>query len=176
MDDQIQSISPNIPQPKKGMPKWASAYLEALEQTQGVLTAAAKLINLTYSAVYKARRAYPDFDNVVTEIKAEWDSKHLDELEEISIVQAKKPGCMTERFFNMKALNPSKYRDTRQQGLQVGPVNILIGFTPPRHRGGMDESKEITADAAVQEIPSRASRGRNSEANILSEDDVDLDI
>ena len=156
------------------MPKWAPAYLKALPKVEGVLTAAAKLVNLTYSAVYKARRAYPDFDKVVTEIKAEWDSKHLDELEEISIVQAKKPGCMTERFFNMKALNPSKYRE-KQQALQVAPVNILIGFTPPKHIG-MDKSKEIKADAEVQEIPSRASRGRNSGADILSEDDIDLDI
>lgn len=175
MNDQIQPISPNIPQPKKGMPRWAPDYLKALEQTQGALTAAAKLVSLTYSAVYKARRAYPDFDKAVAEIKAEWDSKHLDELEEISIIQAKKPGCMTERFFNMKALNPSRYRDTRQLALQSGPINIILGFTPPRHRAGteMDEFKEIEVDAEVQ-IPSRASRGRHSGVDIL--DDVDLDI
>ena len=74
----------------------------------------------------------------------------------------------------MKALDPSKYRE-KQQVLPAGPVNIMIGFTPPKHIG-MDRSKEITADAEVQEITSRASRGRHSGADILSEDDVDLDI
>jgi len=154
------------------MPKWASAYLETLQQTQGVLTAAAKIVNLSYSAIYKARRAYPDFDKVVTEIKAEWDSRNLDELEEISIAQAKKPGCTTERFFNMKALAPDKYRE-RQQAVQVGPLSIILEFTPPTVPG-MDKSKEIKTDA--QEIPSSTSRGRHSGVDILGEDDVDLDI
>ncbi|MFC1542927.1 hypothetical protein ACFL4K_00110 [Candidatus Neomarinimicrobiota bacterium] len=173
MTKQIQSISPNIPQPTKGMPKWAKKYLNALERTEGALVRASELSGLSYSTTYKARIAYPDFGQAVSEIKREWDSRHLAMLEDVSLAQALKPGCTTERIFRMKAFD-HKYRD-KQPAVQVAPISILVNFTPPKHRG-TDESKEITADAEIQEIPSRTSRRRHSGANILREDDVDLAI
>ncbi len=116
MTKEIQPSNPNLPQPKKGMPEWGPDYLEALKKAKGVLHVAAKLVSLTYSAVYKARRVYPELDKAVDEIKAEQDSLDLAMLEDVSINQAMKPGCSVERFFQLKALNPAKYREKTFQG------------------------------------------------------------
>ncbi len=35
MTGEIQLFNSNLPQPKKGMPEWGPAFLEALEQTRG---------------------------------------------------------------------------------------------------------------------------------------------
>ncbi len=106
MTKEIQPVSPNLPRPKKGMPEWATDYLEALNKTEGVLTKAAELIGKDYSTTYKARLNFPDFAKAVDEIKAEWDSKHLALLDEVSLTQAMKPGCVTARIFRMKAYDP----------------------------------------------------------------------
>ena len=110
MTGEIQPINSQPLLPKKGMPKWGSDYLDALHRAEGVLTAAAGLIGKDYSTTYKARLAYPDFAKAVDEITGECDSRHLSELEHISMTQAMKPGNVTERIFQLNALKPEKYR------------------------------------------------------------------
>ena len=172
MTEAIQPTGSNLPQVKKGMPPWAGDYLEALERTQGTKTAAAELIGKDYSTVYKSMQVYSDFAKAVAKLKAYWDSKNLDELEAISIVQAKKPGCTTERFFNMKALAPDRYRD-RSVGGQLTAINITLGVVVPMapdfSKLALDQSREIPANAA-EVMPANGKSGED----ILSDEDLEV--
>jgi len=53
-------------------------------------------------------------------------------LSRLSINQAKKPGCTTERIFQLKALNPHKYRDRSPQ--QATQINLIVSGTNPKDR------------------------------------------
>ena len=173
MTKEIQSASPNLPQPKKGMPDWAPDYLEALNQAEGVKTKVAELINLSYSTVYKATLSYPDFARAVDEIKAERDSQNLAELEEISMIQAKKPSNVTERLFNMKALTHEKYRDLRTVP-GPGNINIVLGYhIPDTPRTNIPVDAKIIDADVEKEGPKTFSRGKMS---ILTDDEVDIDV
>ncbi len=171
MTKEIQPDSPSLPQPKKGMLEWAPDYLEALKKAKGVLYAAAKLVNLSYSAVYKSRLAYPDFDKAVAEINAGQDSFDLAMLEEISLTQAMKPGNVTERIFRMKTYDP-KYRDLRTvPGL--GNIKITLGYhIPATPRTNIPVDTKII-DADVEEGPKTTGDGKMS---ILSDDEVEIDV
>ncbi len=170
MTKEIQPVSPTLPQPKKGMPEWESDYLEALKKAKGVLHVAAKLVSLTYSSVYKARRVYPDLDKAVAEIKAEQDSLALAKLEDISLPQAMKPGCVTERIFRMKAYD-HKYREKTFQG--PGNITIILGHPIPRHDEVQAGAKIIDAD--VEEGEGHKTTG-NGKMSILSDDEVEIDV
>lgn len=174
MTEAIQPTGSNLPERKKGMPPWAGDYLEALERAQGTKTAAAKLIGKDYSTVYKSMQVYLDFARAVEKLKAYWDSKNLDELESISIAQAKKPGCITERFFNMKAIAPDRYRD-RSIGAQVGVISITLGVhvpPPPDFSQAVPpQTQEIPAQVTVV---STNGKSRPAVDEILNDEDLDF--
>ncbi len=162
MNDTIQSL----PQERMAvpMPEWGPAYLAALDEAQGSYVGAAKLMGKSYDQVYYARQKCEILAREVEQIKAKWDSHHLALLEDVSLAQAMKPGCFPERAFRMKRFDPS-YRD-RQQGLQVGGINIVFGFT----MSGRDEQKmEIPAKV----LPTNG-RNRQADSDILSDEDLDF--
>ena len=167
MTKEIQPVSPSLPQPKKGMPEWGPDYLEALKKAKGVLYVAAKLVSLTYSAVYKARRVYPELDKAIDEIKAEQDSLALAKLEDISLTQAMKTGCVTERIFRMKAYD-HKYREKTIQG--PGNINIVMGYQIPPTPGRNFPVGAKIIDAEVEE----GAVTRLGVSDILTEDDLDI--
>lgn len=157
------------------MPPWAGDYLEALERAQGTKTAAAKLIGKDYTTIYRSMQVYQDFARAVEKLKAYWDSKNLDELEEISIAQAKKPGCTTERFFNMKAIAPDRYRD-RSTGMQGGAINITLGVAVPMEpdfsQVVLPPNQEIPA-AEAEVLPTNGRSGPVGD-DLLSDEDLDF--
>lgn len=167
MNDVIQPTGSELAQPRKGMPDWAANYLEALEKTGGLKVEAAKLIGKSYSAVYKASREYHDFAQEVDRLKAYLDSKTLDELEGLSITQARKPGCITERILQLKRLDPANYREKSQpQG-----ANFIINFGFPVPTDVNAGSREIPAAAEV--VGSIARKPRKKLARpILTEEDL----
>ena len=182
----IQPISQNIPTPKKGMPEWGPEYLIALDKAEGHLAKASKMIGKTYAVTYKARMAESGlFFNAVAKITDQWDSRHLAELEEVSMTQAKKPGNITERLFNMKALNPGKYRE---KATPISPViNITVGYQmgpdPPRFGHVVDPENEHDLSQPVQvgyevieETDPPVAPTRDTPDNVLSEGDIDIDL
>jgi len=180
MTSAIQPASSNVPKPKRGMPKWGPQYLEALHRCSGVKTRAAVLIGLSYSAVYRAALSYTEFGDAVDKVKALWDDKNLAALEEVSMIQAMKPGNITERIFNLKALNPNKYREKVVPG--PGKLNIVFGFTipgGPSDRARDDDRHEIAANATVidaEEVRPTPARRRRPPDDILGDDDVDIEL
>ena len=140
-----------------------------------MLHVAAKLVSLTYSAVYKARRVYPELDKAIDEIKAEQDSPAHAKLEDISLTQAVKPGNVTERIFRMKAYDP-KYRDLR---IIPGPSNISIifGLRIPESPGRNIPLNVKVTDAGVEEGEGPKTIGKgNGKMSILSDDEVEIDV
>jgi len=107
-------------------------------------------------------------------MKAEWDSRHLAELEEISMTQAKKPGNITERIFNMKALAPHKYRDKHSE-TKVGKITVRYGFTvgPDKPTGEqidgqyeVSKSGEVSSEKAIPLPP----------PSLLPDTEIDIDL
>lgn len=137
MTDAIQSL----PQERMAvpMPDWGGDYLEALDKAQGSHSKAARILGKSYDQIYRARQKCERLAREIEEIKERWRSFHLAELEDVSMAQAMKPGCTTERIFRMKQLDPS-YRD-RQQGLQIGGITVNWGFT----MSGATKEMEIPA-------------------------------
>ena len=177
MTHDIQLAKSNLPQPKKRMPEWGSDYLAALYETKGELIRAAKIVGKDYSTTYKARLNYPDLAQKVDEIKRECDSHNLAALEEVSMIQAMKPGNMTERFFNMKALD-SKYRD---HAIPTPPtINIVVGFTigkdTPSFAGPTQVNDRIPEDYEVLEETKSVVRHKHLADNVLLDEDIDIDI
>lgn len=172
MSHEIQPASSNLPQQKKVMPNWGLDYLAALNRAEGGLTIAAELIGKDYSTTFKARRNYPELGKAVDEIKREWDSHNLAELEEISLEQAKKPGNVIERIFRMKAYDPGKYREKAIAG--PGNINIVFGF----HIG--DGKDKVLADAKITDADVEEGEGPkttgNGKMSILSDDEVEIDV
>ena len=169
MSHEIQPASSNLPQQKKVMPNWGLDYLAALNRAEGGLTLAAELIGKDYSTTFKGRLNYPELGEAVDELKREWDSHNLEILESISIQQAMKPGNMTERFFNMKALD-SKYRD---HAIPTPPtINIVVGFTigkdTPSFAGPVTE-----IPAQVVGTKKLSKRGRKA-SDVLTDEDLDV--
>ena len=108
------------------MPDWGAAYLNALDQNEGFHGASVKVLGLSWNQVYYAKTKCEEFARGVDEVKDRWESNHMDQLENISMIQAKKPGCMAERMFNMKKIDP-RFRD-KQGGTGPGGLTIVMGF------------------------------------------------
>ncbi len=127
------------------MPDWGKSYLAALDQNEGYHGKSVKVMGLSWSQVFLAKQKCEQFARVVEEIREKWRGSHLDQLENISMEQAKKPGCITERIFRMKQLDPT-YRD--KQGVAgSGGIRVVFGFD----MGDKKPRKEITANFSIEE-------------------------
>ena len=126
------------------MPDWGADYLVVFDEGGGSHSKGMKVMGLSWNQVFLARQKCEAFSKAVDQIKEKWRAINLDELERISMEQAMKPGCVTERFFRMKQLDPS-YRD--KQGISTGGIRIVLGFD--MHPGGKRKELEITANAKI---------------------------
>ena len=126
------------------MPDWGADYLKAFDQGGGSHSKGLKVMGLSWDQVFLARQKCEAFDKAISQIKERWREINLNELERISMEQAMKPGCITERIFRMKQLDPS-YRD--KQGISSGGIRIVLGFD--MHPGGKRKELEITANAKI---------------------------
>jgi len=107
-------------------------YLQYLGDVGGYITLAAKKMGFNHVSVNYAMKNDALFEQAVRAIKDYHQEERLDALEELSINQAKKPGCTTERIFQLKALNPHKYRDRSPQ--QATQINLIVSGTNPKDR------------------------------------------
>ena len=154
------------------MPPWGPGYLEALSECRGRALDAAKAMNMSHSTVWKSRQKYPEFEKAYQEIKGVWNDAVLEGLEARSIDEAMNKS-VADRIFQLKALNPPKYRE-KQQLLQVGGnINIILGYEPPRPPAierDKKYSEEITANAEVL----KKSTGSRKASDVLTDDDLDV--
>lgn len=107
-------------------------YLQHLGDCGGYITLAAKNMGFTHTSVGYAMKTDALFEQAVRAIQDYHQQERLDSLEELSVNQAKKAGCTTERIFQLKALNPHKYRDRSPQ--QATQINLMVSGTNPKDR------------------------------------------
>ena len=169
----INNLIPTLPE--KAMPDWAPEYLSAVDKARGTLTRAAKMIGKSYSTTYKARRKYPEFERAIENLKAEWDSRNLEDLEELLVERALKPGNVTERIFLTKALAPHKYRDKHVEK-KVGNITIVYGFRV----GGARKQDGLDPAMSVQRNPDDEKQSqvhiRHLVNDVLSDEEIDIDL
>jgi hypothetical protein len=118
--------------PKKLFGDMKEQYLQYLGDCGGYITLAAKNMGFVHSTVNYAMKSDFLFEQAVRAIKDYHMEERLDTLEDLSVNQAKKAGCTTERIFQLKALNPHKYRDRAPQ--QATQINLIVSGTNPKDR------------------------------------------
>jgi len=131
-------------------------FLDLLVDARGHITVAAKKFGVGRTTVYQRLREDSDFSMAVNEIRKEIDEQDLAVLAELSINQAMNPKNVTERIFNLNALDPSRYRP-KPQAPQLPPLNITFGFAIPRLPNM--PGNEVPAEVEVVEpAPTKAPR------------------
>lgn len=133
----LKSLIPSVP--KRDWPPWAMDYLNAMLETR-TDGAACNKIGIRFRNVYEHRLAFKDFDAAVLAARAYRDKLLQTDLEEVSRIQALKPGCVIERIFTLKSLDPDTYRD---KATGMGGVNIQIVMGHPI---GRSEANIIDAE------------------------------
>ena len=108
------------------------------------------------------------------EIRDSFDQDLLCDLEDISADHAKIPSAVTERIFQLNALNPAKYRP-RQAG--SGNVAIQInfgGFQVPKFQ--RSRSRQVEAHYEVQSSKPERSRQSDVDDEILGLRDLGVKL
>ena len=110
-------------------------FLSYLVANNGFISHAAKEMGFFPALVRFAMKGDPAFAQAVQSIREGFVAERLDGLEKTSFEQAAKPGNVTERIFQLKAHDPTKYRDrVNQQNTQV---NVVVSGTSPKDRAAV---------------------------------------
>ncbi len=109
-------------------------FLGVLREKKYIVWAAPEF-GCSHMTVNRRMLENPEFASAVHQVIAHREEMMLAQIEAVSESEAVKEGRNTDRAMQLNALGYGKYkRDTK--GLQVATqVNIMIGFTPPKHRG-----------------------------------------
>lgn len=109
-------------------------FLEVLREKKYIVWAAPEF-GCSDRTVERQMLANPEFAAAVYDVIAHRERKMLATIEAVSESEAVKTGRNTDRAMQLNALGYGKYkRDAK--GAQVNTqVNIMIGFTPPKHKG-----------------------------------------
>ena len=98
------------------------------------------------------------------------------------MTQAKKPGNVTERIFNMKSLAPHKYRDKHIE-TKVGKITIVYGF----QIGPGDGPDRVTISPTGEQIDGKYEVSKSGEVSsekaiklppppLLPDTEIDIDL
>ena len=185
--DVARPLIPSTPNPK--WPLWALDYLEArlVCRTDG---AASNKLGLTFEAVYAQRLKHPDFEEAVQRVRQAADAQIVSKIEDKTLARAIKSDPDDRMsaplgMFHLKARD-HRYRDHAEPSAPT--INIVMGFTIPDVPEGQvmdaeldDEPDhfELPANARVidaEEVKPTLSRRRRPPKDVLSEDDLDVQL
>ena len=99
-------------------------FLVALDKFNGNMTKTCKEFNISVDALNNRREEDKDFDLAIYNIKQNRSLLVLNDLEEISQVNAYDPKQVVERMFQLKALDRSKYAPNNRN-LGQTQINII---------------------------------------------------
>ena len=111
-------------------PQEQAKFIEILHENRGFVTIAAKKYGVCQRSVTRKMVEFPDFAIAVQNVRVFFEAQVLDQLEEISENCALDKKNITERIFQMNALNPGKYRP-RQTNIQATSIHVSYGFQSP---------------------------------------------
>lgn len=128
--------NPYLPtQPKLlGSKEQEDRFLEVLREKKYIVWAA-PAFGCSDRTVERRMLENPEFATAVHDVITHRERMMLATIEAVSETEAVKEGRNTDRAMQLNALGYGKYkRDAK--GVQVATqVNIMIGFSPPKHRG-----------------------------------------
>ena len=128
--------NPYLPtQPRKlATEEQKEQFLTLLREYKYIVWAADKM-GISPDTVERRMAQDQDFAAATHKIIAWREAKMLARIEAVSEAEAVKEGRNTDRAMQLNALAPGKYkRDAK--GVQVATqVNIMLGLTPPKHKG-----------------------------------------
>lgn len=121
-------------------PSKYTEFLDVLNKHKGNLNMACKEYDLHLQAVRNIMTQEPMLSHAINQIKEYHKQKSLEELENVSLENAKIPRNFSERAFQLKAMDPGKYRERTQQ--QNTQVNVMVAGTPIKDRVSIIEKLE----------------------------------
>lgn len=128
-----------------------SEFFVLLDKNEGNIVVSCREMSppISYQSAKHAMRTIPDFNRVAQFLRQMGDEMRLGHLEDISRTQAEEPKNVAERMFQLKALDPSRYRDVYK-----GPmpnIEINIHSVPPPERFKKAEEWRRKRDLEVGE-------------------------
>jgi hypothetical protein len=96
---------------------------------------AAPAFGCSTRTVERRMLANPEFAAAVSEVQSSREKLLLAAIEGVSEEQALVPSKVTDRAMQLNALAPGKYKRDAKGAQVATQVNIMIGFTPPKHKG-----------------------------------------
>ncbi len=111
------------------------AFLKTMVDCHGFPSIAANKMGYYYGSVQYAMKKDPQFAQAVDVLRKSFNQERLDGLEKLSYEQAAEPKNTTERIFQLKSLDPHKYRDRMQANNTQ--VNVMVAGITPKDRAKM---------------------------------------
>ena len=111
------------------------AFLKTMVDCHGFPSIAANKMGYYYGSVQYAMKNDPQFAQAVDVLRKSFNQERLDGLEKLSYEQASEGKNTAERIFQLKALDPHKYRDRMQNNNTQ--VNVMVAGITPKDRAKM---------------------------------------
>ena len=111
------------------------AFLKTMVDCHGFPSIAANKMGFYYGSIQYAMKNDPLFAQAVDVLRKSFNQERLDGLEKLSYEQASEGKNTAERIFQLKALDPQKYRD-RMHNTNT-QVNVMVAGITPKDRAKM---------------------------------------
>jgi len=111
------------------------AFLKTMVDCHGFPSIAANKMGFYYGSIQHAMKNDPQFAQAVDVLRKSFNQERLDGLEKLSYEQASEAKNTAERIFQLKALDPHKYRDRMQNNNTQ--VNVMVAGITPKERSKM---------------------------------------
>ena len=111
------------------------AFLKTMVECHGFPSIAANKMGFYYGSVQYAMKNDPQFAQAVDVLRKSFNQERLDGLEKLSYEQASEAKNTAERIFQLKSLDPHKYRD-RMHNTNT-QVNVMVAGITPKDRSKM---------------------------------------
>jgi len=111
------------------------AFLKTMVECHGFPSIAANKMGYYYGSIQYAMKNDPQFAQAVDVLRKSFNQERLDGLEKLSYEQASEGKNTAERIFQLKALDPHKYRDRMQNNNTQ--VNVMVAGITPKDRAKM---------------------------------------
>ena len=126
-------------------PSKYTVFLDLVDKHKGVLGKAAKEYGIHVVTVRDIIKQEPMFGYAIKAIKDHHKAKALEDLEDVSLRNAKVDKNFSERAFQLKAMAPDKYRE--RGGMSQTQVNVMVAGVPIKERSKIiaDREKQVAA-------------------------------
>ena len=127
-------------------PSKYTVFLDLVDKHKGVLGKAAKEYGIHVVTVRNIIKEEPMFGYAINAIRDHHKANALEDLEDVSLRNAKVDKNFSERAFQLKAMAPDKYRE--RGGMSQTQVNVMVAGVPIKERAKIISDREKQSSAA----------------------------